>query len=112
MDGCFIDGGGPGIDVNAVASRVHTLAGASCCALRRQNFALGKVFRTHGVLTQSQITDTKKSTPWGAFVCMAVGQGFEPREPLGSTVFKTAAFDHSASPPKPFSATAEGSAAL
>lgn len=30
---------------------------------------------------------------------MAVGQGFEPREPLGSTVFKTAAFDHSASPP-------------
>ena len=43
---------------------------------------------------------------------MAVGQGFEPREPLGSTVFKTAAFDHSASPPKPVSATAEGSAAL
>ena len=31
---------------------------------------------------------------------MAVGQGFEPREPRGSTVFKTAAFDHSASPPK------------
>lgn len=31
---------------------------------------------------------------------MAVGQGFEPREPFGSTVFKTAAFDHSASPPK------------
>ena len=36
----------------------------------------------------------------GASCCvMAVGQGFEPREPLGSTVFKTAAFDHSASPP-------------
>ena len=31
---------------------------------------------------------------------MAVGQGFEPREPFGSTVFKTAAFDRSASPPK------------
>lgn len=31
---------------------------------------------------------------------MAVGQGFEPREPRGSTVFKTAAFDHSASPPE------------
>ena len=30
---------------------------------------------------------------------MAVGVGFEPTEPLGSTVFKTAAFDHSASPP-------------
>ena len=31
---------------------------------------------------------------------MAVGQGFEPREGFPSTVFKTAAFDHSASPPK------------
>ena len=30
---------------------------------------------------------------------MAVGQGFEPREGFPSTVFKTAAFDHSASPP-------------
>jgi hypothetical protein len=26
-------------------------------------------------------------------------EGFEPPEPLGSTVFKTAAFDHSATPP-------------
>ena len=39
---------------------------------------------------------------------MAVGQGFEPREPLGSTVFKTAAFDHSASPPKLFAGKAPG----
>lgn len=31
---------------------------------------------------------------------MAVGQGFEPWELLHSTVFKTAAFDHSATPPK------------
>ena len=31
---------------------------------------------------------------------MAEGQGFEPWEPRGSTVFKTAAFDHSATPPK------------
>lgn len=30
---------------------------------------------------------------------MAVGQGFEPWELLHSTVFKTAAFDHSATPP-------------
>ena len=54
----------------------------------------------------------KKSTPRDAFICMAVGQGFEPREPLGSTVFKTAAFDHSASPPKLVSTTVEGRAAL
>ena len=31
---------------------------------------------------------------------MAVGQGFEPWEPHDSTVFKTAAFDHSATPPE------------
>ena len=31
---------------------------------------------------------------------MAVGQGFEPWDLLQSTVFKTAAFDHSATPPK------------
>ena len=33
------------------------------------------------------------------FEIMAVGEGFEPPEPFGSTVFKTAAFDHSATPP-------------
>gem|GEM_PF-3104419 len=31
---------------------------------------------------------------------MAERQGFEPWEPRGSTVFKTAAFDHSATSPK------------
>ena len=84
-----------------VASRAHTLTGASCCAIWRLNFALGaKFFEATSGLPRAQTTDTKKSTPKGAFICMAVGQGFEPREPLGSTVFKTAAFDHSASPPK------------
>ena len=56
-----MDGRGPGIDVNAFVPRVHTLTGASCCSFRRQNFALGKVFRTHGVLTQSRVSDTKKA---------------------------------------------------
>ncbi len=41
----------------------------------------------------------KTATPGAAAKKMAVGQGFEPREALASTVFKTAAFDHSASPP-------------
>ncbi len=35
-----------------------------------------------------------------ANVRMAEGEGFEPPEPFGSTVFKTAAFDHSATPPR------------
>jgi hypothetical protein len=37
---------------------------------------------------------------------MAVGVGFEPTEGHPSTVFKTAAFDHSASPPKLFAGKA------
>ena len=57
-----------------------------------------------------EVTETNKKTPdkAGVFSYMAVGQGFEPREPLGSTVFKTAAFDHSASPPRLFAGEAPG----
>ncbi len=33
---------------------------------------------------------------------MAVGQGFEPWVPLDTLVFKTSAFDHSATPPTCF----------
>jgi hypothetical protein len=33
---------------------------------------------------------------------MAEGVGFEPTDPFESTVFKTAAFDHSANPPQIF----------
>jgi hypothetical protein len=33
---------------------------------------------------------------------MAEGVGFEPTVPYGTTVFKTAAFDHSAIPPATF----------
>ena len=39
---------------------------------------------------------------------VAVGVGFEPTEGHPSTVFKTAAFDHSASPPKLFAGKAPG----
>ena len=33
---------------------------------------------------------------------MAEDTGFEPADPEGSTVFKTAAFDHSANPPQEY----------
>ena len=42
---------------------------------------------------------SKKSYSYN--VMMAVGVGFEPTEPLGSLVFKTRAFGHSATPPSP-----------
>ena len=35
-------------------------------------------------------------------MCIAERQGFEPRVPRGTTVFKTAAIDHSATSPKLF----------
>ena len=43
----------------------------------------------------------KQKTPegFGRSFFLAEAVGFEPTEPLGSTVFKTAAFDHSATPP-------------
>ena len=33
---------------------------------------------------------------------LAEGEGFEPPDPFGSTVFKTAAFGHSATPPNAY----------
>lgn len=43
---------------------------------------------------------SKIKTPGGPGVCnLAEEVGFEPTEPCGSTVFKTAAFNHSAIPP-------------
>ena len=38
---------------------------------------------------------------WLCTVAVAEGEGFEPPGPLGPTVFKTAAIDHSAKPPDP-----------
>ena len=34
------------------------------------------------------------------FSILAEAEGFEPPDPCGSTVFKTAAIDHSATPPE------------
>ncbi len=45
---------------------------------------------------------TKAKTRGNTFVMrsiMAEGAGFEPARPLGPAVFKTAAFNHSATPP-------------
>ena len=41
----------------------------------------------------------KKSSPRGAAKFLAEAVGFEPTVPCGTTVFKTAAFNHSATPP-------------
>ena len=77
--------------------RVATLRASPLCGSVK--FA-GANFRT-GVRIKTWPTAIPKRGPqWGPLFGMAVGQGFEPREGCPSTVFKTAAFDHSASPPK------------
>ena len=45
------------------------------------------------------LRDLSGRTPLQTSPCMAEVVGFEPTVPCGTTVFKTAAFDHSATPP-------------
>ena len=47
----------------------------------------------------AQVLPGMKSPIAGAWGNLAEEVGFEPTEPCGSTVFKTAAFNHSAIPP-------------
>ena len=51
------------------------------------------------VLIMASLHRILKKAPDGALFNMAEEQGFEPWEPRGSLVFKTSAFDHSATPP-------------
>ena len=90
------------MDSSAVASRGLTPSGRRRAAhYGVQTPPSAKFVEPNEVLTQSH-THPKKSTHKGCFfIFLAVGVGFEPTDPFGSTVFKTAAFDHSASPPKP-----------
>lgn len=63
---------------------------AACAAGRR--FA---PVRTAGV-SFYPLNFTQKGTPHGVPFCVAQREGFEPPDSFPSTVFKTAAFDHSA----------------
>ena len=48
----------------------------------------------------SHVSNKKQNEMLVTFqIQMAEDTGFEPAEPFGSTVFKTAAIDHSANPP-------------
>ena len=46
------------------------------------------------------VIEMKKDPGKGSFECLADEVGFEPTEPFGSTVFKTAALNRSATHPK------------
>ena len=48
---------------------------------------------------QILLTEMKNARGYRACIDLAEEVGFEPTEPCGSTVFKTAAFNHSAIPP-------------
>ena len=59
-----------------------------------------------GSLCPHHYQQSNKNPLAGAFYWMAESEGFEPPDPFGSTVFKTAAFDHSASSPMIFTGLA------
>ena len=59
----------------------------------------GRFCRTTGELSPSHCAIKKGPRKDGAPLFMAESEGFEPPDPFGSTVFKTAAFDRSASSP-------------
>jgi hypothetical protein len=52
-----------------------------------------------GFLLSLNYPETEKGAPKDSFIAKAESEGFEPPDLLQSTVFKTAAFDHSASSP-------------
>ena len=55
--------------------------------------------RFESYFTRLKLVCKRKRPIAGALTCLAEEVGFEPTEPCGSTVFKTAAFNHSAIPP-------------
>ena len=61
-------------------------------------FSTSRVKRGIGYDTRNH-TIRKTANHSQFFLMLAVGVGFEPTEPLGSLVFKTSAFGHSATPP-------------
>ncbi|MFM1931282.1 MAG: hypothetical protein RL226_585 [Bacteroidota bacterium] len=59
--------------------------------------ALG-TFPISEVLSELRPSEIEKAPVWGFF--LAEREGFEPPVPRGTTVFKTAAIDHSAISPR------------
>ena len=72
--------------------------GASPQRLRRCPKMLSCIFVEREPHPGLPITQNKKGPKWTLLV-LAEGQGFEPWVPFDTLVFKTSAFDHSATPP-------------
>ena len=77
------------------------LAPAFGAALRASKFASRQICRTlRGISVPPLSAIPNKKPPGGGLLFgMAESEGFEPPDPRGPTVFKTAAFDHSATSP-------------
>ncbi len=79
-------------NVLIVASRIVSHPLTNCVALQHPGMM-------HSLVATTAVSDTPHvpNLIWRPPV--AEGEGFEPPEAYASTVFKTAAFDHSATPP-------------
>ena len=93
---------------------LHTIKGAlqdSFIVLRRERDSLAKIYLSvsfelseirapvRGCEKALSFSPKNKRSPSGLLYFFAEREGFEPPEPLSSTVFKTAAIDHSAISP-------------
>ena len=66
---------------------------------RSSDGAVGRPRPLDGRIVSQIKQGGRKSSPKGAVKFLAEAVGFEPTVPRGTTVFKTAAFNHSATPP-------------
>ena len=79
---------------------LHSALRASVAELRSAVQKRSRRFcRTRGLLIEASLLPNKKA-PGRGLSYLAEREGFEPPDPCGSTVFKTAAFDRSATSPK------------
>ena len=84
---CKADGGNRGKESRGLGRPLFCLVATPLKASFHTAWLLNKISIAFAMLTPCE------------FMCFAEREGFEPPEPLSSTVFKTAAIDHSAISP-------------
>ncbi len=89
---------GPGLDMGHVKARPLI----SKKMAEREGFEPSKELSSFTRLAGERLQPSRPSLRKAAENFLAEGVGFEPTVPLGTAVFKTAAFSHSAIPPVSF----------
>ena len=80
-------------------SNVWRISRSHCLCLLNITPGFNRLSFANRVLYQNIWHKKTRSIRSGLFVIFAEVEGFEPPVPCGTSVFKTGAFDHSATPP-------------